>query len=69
LLRIFDWERAQANGVEKLENSRVGANAEGKRENRDDGESGIEPKQAAGMLQILPESLHVASTRDSGNAE
>src|SRR5205823_795807 len=45
LARARHRQRAQAHGVQELEDRRVRADAERERENRDDGEAGVEAEQ------------------------
>jgi hypothetical protein len=53
LLRGGEWERAQKNGVDDAEDGDVGADAEGKDEDGDQGEGAIAAKGAEGVFQIL----------------
>ena len=42
LLRVFNWESAEAHGVEQLEDGSIGADAEGQGEDGDGSEARIE---------------------------
>jgi hypothetical protein len=50
---MLDGEGAQADGVEELENRRVGSNAQGERKNRHDSETGIQQQQAETVADVL----------------
>lgn len=54
---MLDREGAEADGIEELEDSRVGSDAEGERENRDQGEARIEKQQAEAMAGVLEKVL------------
>ena len=57
LLRIFHRQRPKAHRIQQLENRRVRADAERQRQDRDDGESGTEAKEARAILEIAPRAV------------
>ena len=57
LLRVFHRQRAKAHRIEQLEDRRVRANAERQRQDRDDGESGTEAKEARAIPEIAPRAV------------
>src|SRR5260370_492859 len=55
LLGVLDRNGAQADGVNELEDSGVGADAERKGEDGDDGKAGTEAKKTESVAKVLPE--------------
>ncbi len=55
LLGVLDWNSAQADGVNELEDSGVGADAEREGKDGDNGEAGTEAKKTESVAKVLPE--------------
>ena len=53
LLGVLDRNRAQANGVNELENGGVGADAKRKGKDGDDGKARTEAKKTKGVAKVL----------------
>ena len=59
---IREGKRAEQDAVNDAEGGDVGADAEGQRENRDQGEAGSLEQHAAGVAHILQERGHFGSS-------
>src|ERR1700722_1876269 len=57
LLRVLDRKGAQTNSVKKLEDRRIGSDAEGERENRHESEARIEQQEAEAVAGVLKKVL------------
>jgi hypothetical protein len=69
LARILERKRGQADGIERLEDSGVGADAERQGEQRDSGETGVIAQHAQGVADILEQGGHRSSDGTKYNAE
>ncbi len=58
LLGIFDRDGAKANGINKLKDGGVGADAEGEGQDGDDGEAGAQAKKPKSVAKVAPEIGH-----------
>jgi hypothetical protein len=56
---IRKWERAQQYRVDDAENRGVGADSDGQRQHRHDGEAPASPQHPPAISQVLPDSFHV----------
>ena len=63
LIRALDRQRPEENGVDDAEDRAVDADAEGKRQQRDDRERGRLAKTSRGVADVLHEGFHVGPLR------
>ena len=58
LFRILERKRGQADGIQQLEDSGVGSDAERQGEHRDSRETGVIAQHAKGVADILKQGGH-----------